>query len=183
MPVAARALSPAILASLALLAGPVAAEPQPGGAEVLDACALVKPEEISAVLALQVRPGLRRDAGTTRDGAYSSTCLWVVPLAEGVESDPRLPLGGASFAILNVQTWPDGPAGARRYLEDFRSSAEAHLIDRTPIEVKAGDEGLWWGNGVAVRKGGVSFGISVHLGARDQRAMEETLARTIAGRL
>jgi hypothetical protein len=54
------------------------------------------------------------------------------------------------------------------------------------VAVDIGDEGLWWGDGVAARKGDRSFGISVFLQNGDkaaQRKMEEALARKIASRL
>lgn len=149
----------------------------------LDPCTLVTASEISEVMGIKVNPGSGHDDGLTRLGSYASTCVWVVPLPAGVKPNPQLPLGGADFAMLNVMTWPSGGEDAKAYLEDFRSSAEAHLIAKTPIDLEIGDEALWWGNGVAVRKGAVSFGVAVWLGARDNREMEETLARTIVERL
>ena len=50
-----------------------------------------------------------------------------------------------------------------------------------PVPVQAGDEALWWGDGVAARKGDVSFGVSVHVGTdkKAEQAMEEALAKKI----
>jgi hypothetical protein len=152
----------------------------------VDACALLSADEVSAITGLKVAPGRRSDSGVTNQGAYSSTCLWAAPLAEDEEPDSSLPLGGASFAILNVTTWPGGAADAKKYVQDFRDSAEANLIDHKPVELQVGDEAVWWGSGVAVRKNAVSFGISVHLTEGDKsahRGMEETLARKIVAKL
>ena len=166
---------------------PAMAGAQGAGKAPVDACSLLSAEDISAVMApLKVTPGRRSDSGVTNQGAYSSTCLWVVPLDDDEDADPRLPMGGRSFAILNVTTWPGGAEDAKKYIQDFRDSADANLIDHKPVELKVGDEGLWWGSGVAARKNAVSFGISVHLTQGDtkaHRAMEEKLAGQIVGRL
>ena len=165
---------------------PAMAGAQGAAKPLVNACALLTADDVSAVIGHKVSPGQRKDLGFIDSGAYSSTCLWVVPLAEGVQPDPKAPLGGASFAMLNAITWSGGAEDAKKYIQDFRDSANANLIDHTPVDVKVGDEGIWWGNGVAVRKGAVSFGISVNLSPSDAgvpRDMEETLARKIAERL
>jgi hypothetical protein len=48
-----------------------------------------------------------------------------------------------------------------------------------------GDDSLWWGDGVAVRKGDISYGVSVHSVSQRslERQMEETLASKIVERL
>ena len=40
---------------------------------------------------------------------------------------------------------------------------------------------VWWGDGVAFRRGDVSFGVSVHVGTdkKAEQAMEEALAKKI----
>jgi hypothetical protein len=55
----------------------------------------------------------------------------------------------------------------------------------TPVTVKAGDDALWWGDGVAVRKGDISFGVSVHIRVEKtaERSMEESLAKKIVPKL
>jgi len=131
-------------------------------------------------------PGRFADNGVTKDGAYSTTCLWAVALPSGVAPDPSKPLGGRSFAILHVMNWPGGPDDARKFLDDFRSAFESQAISSEPVPVQVGaDEALWWGDGVAARKGGVSFGISVAFpsdrAARKPKA--ENLARLIVQRL
>jgi len=59
------------------------------------------------------------------------------------------------------------------------------LVDAKPIPVKAGDDALFWGDGVAVAKGDISFGVSVHVGTdkKAEQAMEEALARKIVPKL
>jgi hypothetical protein len=151
----------------------------------LNACSLITADEVSAVLGAKVGAADREDSGTTDNGAWSSTCLWKLEGGAKVSSKPDAPFGGVGFAMLNAITWPGGSDAAREYLEDFRDAARNDLIDMKPVPVHAGDEALWWGDGVAVRKGAVSFGVSVHAGTDKtaERAMEEALARKIAERL
>ncbi len=179
MPLTARSQ---LLALAASLWAPVAA-----GAEEahLHACDLLSAGEVAAVVGFNVTRG-RTAQEVNEAGRRSSTCSWVAPLAQGEAPDPRQPIGGVSFAILNVMVWPEGPEGAKKYLQDFRDAAESHAISRAPTPVTIGDEGLIWGSGVAVRKKAVSFGISVHLTSGDTRAhrgMEQELAHKIAARL
>ena len=82
--------------------------------------------------------------------------------------------------------WPGGPDDARKFLDDFKSAFESQAISSEPVPVQVGaDEALWWGDGVAARKGGVSFGISVaSAGDRAARMPKaESLARLIVQRL
>lgn len=161
---------------------------QSQGAAV-NACALASIEEISAVTDRRVARGVRTDRGLIERepyrGAYSSTCVWKVATERNV-NDPALAIGGASFVILNVISSPTGSSSAARaFLHTFRDAARRHIIAGTPVPLKIGDDALWWGDGVAVRKGNNAFGISVHLvNARPkERHMEETLAAKLALRL
>ena len=133
-----------------------------------------------------VEPGQRTDNGFTSAGANSTTCLWAVPLPPGTTPDVMKSLGGRSFAILNVMHWPGGPNDAKKFLESFHEAFEAHAISSKPVAVQVGaDEALWWGDGVAARKQGISFGISVATsGDREaRRPKAENLARLIVQRL
>jgi hypothetical protein len=170
----------ATVAFAVFAAGRVAAD---GGGQSADACGLLSVNDIAAVIGKTVAAGEPHDSGRTKDGAYSSTCLWKAAVT--ASTDPDAPLGGAGFAILNTMVWPSGSGRARQYLEDFRKAATAHEIDMVPVPVEAGDEALWWGDGVAVAKGDVSFGVSVHLDQDKaaEQAMEENLARRVAGKL
>ena len=154
----------------------------------MDACALLSADEISAVVHFKVERGERKDSGRIHDGphrgAYSSTCLWKAA-EDASANDPGLPLGGARFAILNLMSWPAGSRHAGKFLQDFRDAAEDQTIATTPVPLTIGDDSLWWGDGVAVRKGNISYGVSVHsVNERPlERQMEETLATKIVGRL
>ena len=152
----------------------------------VDACALLTPDDVSAVVGAKVEAGQRNDSGQVEGGGFSSTCVWKVagapvPSAAG----PEGPFGGARFAMLNTITWPAGSGLAQKYLADFYQAAKDNLIDNTPVPVKVGDGALWWGDGVAARKGDVSFGVSAHVGSDKptERALEEALARKVAAKL
>jgi hypothetical protein len=71
-------------------------------------------------------------------------------------------------------------------LDSFRKAFADHEINSRPVTVQVGaDEALWWGDGVAARKNGVSFGISV-ASAGDRAARRpkaEGLARLVVQRL
>jgi hypothetical protein len=153
------------------------------GADVPEqnACTLIAKEEVARVTGGTVEVGDRRDDGKTEDGAYSSTCVWKVTGLPALPAKPNAPFGGAAFAMLNTISWPAGSGQAKKYLEDFRDAAKQDLIDQTPVTVQAGDEALWWGDGVAFRRGDVSFGVSVHVGTdkKAEQAMEEALAKKI----
>lgn len=155
------------------------------GPQPINACTLLMRSELSALLGMPVAAGERHDAGLTPQGAYSSTCLWKVQNARLRLHDLNASLGGADFAIVNVFSWPS-PGSARTFLQSFRSAAENNLIPMHPVALQIGDESLWWGDGVAVRTGAVSFGVSVVLNSagRDQRRVwEESLAKDILTRI
>jgi hypothetical protein len=153
----------------------------------LDACALLTAAEVANIVGGKVGDGVPNDSGTINDGAYSATCVWKLPTAGNVEIDPDVPLKNVSFAMLNAISWPAGSAGAKDYLESFRNAAHDKIIPADPVALKQlGDEALWWGDGVAVRKGNISYGISVRIvngTPANVRAMAEALARKIVGRV
>ena len=152
----------------------------------IDACALLTQDEVSAAVGKRVETGHPYDNGITPQGAHSTTCIWAAPLPLGVEPDPAQRLGGRGFVVLGVINWPGGPSDARKFLEDFHEAFGQHDIDSKPVTVDVGaDDSLWWGDGVAVRKNGVSFGISVaQFGDRAARQPEaESLAKLIVKRL
>lgn len=160
-----------------------------GSPRAVDACAFLSDKEIAAALQTKIEPGQRDDSGQippgdeVAPGAYSSTCFWRVAAQDVPPTDAeRSP---ASYVILNVMQWPAGSGGGKRFLRSFREAAAAGDIDQAPVPLKIAEEGLWWGDGVAVCKGDRSFGISVHLigGRNKERTIEENLARMIAQRL
>jgi hypothetical protein len=152
----------------------------------IDPCGLLTAAEVSTALGQAAAPGQFTDNGVTKDGARSTTCLWSVALAPGAAPDPAKSLGGRSFAILNVINWPGGPADARKFLDGFRTAFTDGAIGSRPVPVEVGaDEALWWGDGVAARRDGISFGMSV-ASAGDRAARRpkaEGLAKLVSRRL
>lgn len=157
----------------------------------IDACTFLKDTEVAAMVNAKMDPGERHDSGmvTSGDyavaGTYSSTCLWRLSSEGSRAADSNDSSGEASYVILNVMQWPTGSGQARRFLDSFRDAAKRGDISQTPVPVKIADEGLWWGDGVALYKADRSAGISVHLvgGRARERRIEEALARMIASRL
>ena len=178
----------ALLATMSAAAFSVAPGFAAAGASpaAIEACALLTPDEVSAVVGKNVEAGRPYDNGITPQGAHSTTCVWAAPLPPGVEPDPDRRLGGRGFVILSVMNWPGGPSDARKFLDDFQEAFRQHDINSKPVPVDVGaDDALWWGDGVAARKNGVSFGISVaQFGDRAARQPEaERLAKLVARRL
>ena len=152
----------------------------------IDACALLTPDEVSAAVGKNVEFRKPFDNGITPQGAHSTTCIWAAPLPPGVEPDPNQRLGGRGFVVLSVMNWPGGPGDARKFLDDFQKAFQQHDIDSKPVPVQIGaDDSLWWGDGVAARKNGLSFGISVaQFGDRAaRRPQAESLAKLVVKRL
>ncbi|GFE83608.1 hypothetical protein GCM10011487_56080 [Steroidobacter agaridevorans] len=150
----------------------------------INACELLTPAEITAAIGLPVDQGRRQDEGMSRDGQYSSTCFWTIE--PGKAPDQTAPGRGRRFVILNAQRWPAGRDMAKKFLQAFHESADQGVIANQPVPRKFGDEALWWGDGLAVRKGDVSFGLSVFMPKRGEArtsALEEKLAPQILKRL
>jgi hypothetical protein len=169
------------LALLSALSPLQAAEPAG-----IDACALLTPEEVAAAVGKSVDIGHPFDNGITNEGAHSTTCIWAAPLPPGVEPDPEKRLGGRGFVVLGVINWPGGPNAAKKFLDDFQRAFREHDITSQPVAVQIGaDDSLWWGDGVAARKNGISFGVSVaQFGDRATRQPQaEALARIVVKRL
>jgi hypothetical protein len=160
----------------------------PPPSQPASACALLTQWQVSEAMKMQVDPGIREDTGRldgdAYQGAYSSTCVWKAA-GDRDAHDLTRPLGGASFAILTVISWPVGVKGAEIFLQSFRDAAQSHIIANAPVPLQIGDEALWWGDGVAVRKHNHSFGISVHLvnGRSKERQLEEFLAAKVISSL
>ena len=152
----------------------------------IDACALLTREDVTATVGRSVEGVQPFDNGITNQGAHSTTCIWATPLPPGVEPDPTKRLGGRGFVVVSVMNWPGGPDDARKFLDDFQRAFQEHGIDSKPVPVQVGaDDALWWGDGVAARKKGVSIGVSVaQFGDRAARQPQaESLARLIIKRL
>lgn len=158
----------------------------------INACELLTANEVAGVVGAEVTSGERRDEGdvggrgTAPPGTYSSACFWRFRADVGRTPDPSLPLHGMRFVILQAMTWPTRES-ASNFLTEFRSAFEQRIIPSAPVAVEdLGDEALWWGDGMAVRAGATSIGVSVFLQNGDktlQRRMEEALARKIISRV
>lgn len=175
----ATAIATAVFSAAMVSAGSAAETPLE-----INACELLTPAEISAAIGLPVDAGRRQDDGLSRDGQYSSTCFWTIE--PGKAPDQSAPARGRRFVILNAQRWPAGRDMAKKFLEAFQESADKGVIASKPVPRQFGDEALWWGDGLAVRKGDVSFGLSVFMPKRGEArtsAMEEKLAPQILKRL
>ncbi len=96
-------------------------------------------------------------------------------------------MSGKRFVMLLAMQWPPGSGLAHTFLDSFNKAAAEGAIAAKPSARDFGDEALQWGDGLAVRKGDVSFGISVFLpGAGTRESMgiiEEKLAPMILRRL
>lgn len=152
----------------------------------IDACALITLDEVSAAVGKKVETGHSSDNGLTNEGAHSTTCIWAAALPSGVDPNPALRLGGRGFVVLNVMNWSGGRGAARRFLESFQEAFRKHDIESKPVPVDVGADGsLWWGDGIAAYKNGVSFGISIaQFGDRAARQpVAESLAKLIVKRL
>jgi hypothetical protein len=155
------------------------------GAQPVDACTLLTAGELSTLFGMPVEAGVRHDDGLTSQGAYSSTCIWKVRNERLLEHNPKASLRGADFAILDVFSWASR-GSAETLLRSFQIAAQRGLIPMHPVPLDIGDDSLWWGDGVAVRIGAVSFGISVVLHSADRdkrRGWEESLAKDIVTRI
>ena len=151
----------------------------------IDACSLLTSAEISKAIGLAVDAGRRQDEGAQSSGAYSSACIWMVAAAKD-QPPNQSPRQRHRFVILTAMQWPAGKDLARTFLESFHTAAANGDIASKPTPRKFGDEALWWGDGLAVRKGDVSFGVSVFMptpGVARTSALEEKLAPHILRRL
>jgi hypothetical protein len=150
----------------------------------INACELLTPAEITAAIGLPVDNGRRQDEGMARDGQYSSSCIWMIE--PGKPPDVSKPGRGRRFVILNAMQWPRGKGMAKQFLKSFRDSADQGIIASKPSPRKFGDEALWWGDGLAVVDGDVSFGISVFMpqpNVARTSALEEKLAPHVLRRV
>lgn len=149
----------------------------------ISACKLLSADEIAQVIGRKVGTPISRE-GSEAEGSASSVCIWRVA-EDSDRTTVDAPLQGSNYVMLNAWSWEPGNPGPRNFLQEFRDAAKNNLIDSTPVPVAVGDEGLYWGDGVAVRKGSKNFGISVHLqdGKPTEQAMETALAKKVLERL
>lgn len=151
----------------------------------IDACALLQSAEIQRVLGGSVGPGMRMDAGVEPNGAYSSSCVWLLDAPDAAAGE-RLNLAGRSYVILNAMQWPPGAGKARSFLESFHEARASGVLEGELTTREVGDEALWWGDGLAVRRHDTAFGLSIRLtGSRKDApgASEERLAAQVLRRV
>jgi hypothetical protein len=146
--------SSAVQSAPAAIAGPTEAV-------TIDACALLRGSEISQVIGAPVGAPARDDAGLRPDGSYSSSCVWEIAVVNPTPPAEGAPLKGKSFVILHAMQWPRGSRLAHTFLDSFWVAAADGDIPAAPEPRKFGDDALWWGDGLAVRRYDVSFGVSV----------------------
>ncbi|MET0281876.1 MAG: hypothetical protein ABW278_12255 [Steroidobacteraceae bacterium] len=151
----------------------------------IDACALLQPAEIARVLPGFVADGVRRDAGVESNGAYSSSCVWVVHVSKPPQPEERLILKGRSYVILNAMQWPAGAGKAGSFLASFHEAKASGVLTGELVPKSFGDEALWWGDGLAIRRRDMALGLSVHdiSGSAVPGASEEQLAPLLLQRI
>ncbi len=176
----------ALLLGLAVLRIFAASAAPAGASPPVDACELLRPSEIARVIGAAVEPGRRDDAGLGTNGVWSSSCVWTLQAEKDRPADPTAPLGGRSFVILNAMQWPLGSGRAHEFLDSFRKAAADGILPHALSTRRFGDEALWWGDGLAVCRQDVSFGLSVHLPRAPpavQGAWEERLAPLVLNQI
>ena len=168
---------PHILAA-AILAGalflPLAASAEV--ASVIPACPLLTPDEVGAAFGIPLRSAEQEPSGGGEGEGRMTTCLWTP-----ADGEP-----GATLSLV-VWSWPPGDGGAAGFLETLRILA-GEESDRPPTETLAiGDDALWDGDRVYLRKGGTSVTLATSLNALDAtpdaKAKLEGLAAIVAERL
>ena len=149
----------------------------------IDACKLLTADEIAHVTGQKVGQAIPRE-DAAEEGSVGSVCIWRVATDSSRATVDAL-LQGSNYVMLDARSWLPGNPGPAKFVQEFRDAAKQNLIDQTPVPVAVGDEAVYWGDGVAVRKGPYNFGISVHLqgGKATEQAMETALARKVLERL
>jgi hypothetical protein len=140
----------------------------------IDACSLLSTAEIHKALQREVSDPQRSDSGYVQSAAFSSTCMWTVTL------DSKAAVSKRRIVILHAMRWPRGHAVS--FLEQFYEASRNGDLPRKPVPRNLGDGALWWGDGVAVFKGDVSFGVSVlveGINLEESGRIEEALAQQI----
>lgn len=152
----------------------------------VNACELLQPSEISRLLGGFAAEGVRRDAGMESNGAYSSSCVWVLHASKPAQPDAKLALRGRDYVMLNAMQWPAGTGKAGSFLQSFHEARASGVLTGDLVPKRFGDEALWWGDGLAVRRRDMSFGLSVRRIAATVAApgaAEEQLAPLVLRRI
>jgi hypothetical protein len=129
----------------------------------IDACALLEPEQIARVIGQPVDAGVRQDFGLESNGAWSSSCVWKLAGASRAAKKIGVAVRGPRLRDSQCAAVAAGSGRAHEFLDSFREAANQGVIATKPSPRRYGDEALWWGDGLAVRRRDASFGLSVHL--------------------
>jgi len=168
------------------LAAAAASSGGAAAAATINACELLQSSEISRLLGGFAAEGVRMDAGTESNGAYSSSCVWVLHATKPAQPETKLALRGRDYVMLNAMQWPAGSGRAGSFLQSFHEARESGVLAGDLVPKRFGDEALWWGDGLAVRRRDISFGLSVRRVARGAVApgsAEEQLAPLVLQRI
>jgi hypothetical protein len=144
----------AAITTASLLSGTASAAP----AEVA-ACPLLTTDEVAAALGEPLVAAEQDPMGGGEKQGRMTTCIWT-PANSGL---------GPTMSLI-LWSWPPGSPGAARFIEAFRIVAEDYPDLPTPESVAIGDEALWDGTGMHVRKGDMSFSLSTSLNALGRHA-------------
>ena len=153
-------------------------------AAMIDACALLTTEEVSAVFARTfdaAAPG-QSVGGGENQGALTS-CIWESPGAE-VAGDIGASVRNTVFINLMVWSWPAGSGGSEKYMNSFVEAAKTYDLPE-PVPVMLGDSAHWNGETMNVKKADVTMTISLS-GPVDAPALKtaaESLAKSALSRL
>jgi hypothetical protein len=121
-------------------------------AKKIDACSLLAVAQVEAVVGQPIKPARegRTAGGGENEGAMTS-CHW----------DADSEALRAPDVTLMVWTWPAGTKGAENYINSFSEAHRQNASIPKPEPVSIGDEAIWDGMGVDVRKGNVNFSLAI----------------------
>lgn len=153
----------------------------------LDACALLTPATIEAVIGVPFDRPRRGQILRGGDGrATMSSCSWVSRTALTVPGQTEPDAGDTVRVTLAVWTWPSGSGGAVRYVRAMERSGGGVVGGSTRI--RSLGERAYWDGSVHVAKGDVSMTLGVRplvglFSDEKDLAQERQLARQVLNRL
>jgi hypothetical protein len=144
------------------------------GAATIEACTLLTEQDITAATGTALGSGQEQmSAGGGENEGYMTSCNW------------RTPDDADAFGLVSliVWSWPPGTNGAANYIDAFRKAAEEYDDVPEPERLPLGDEGLWDGQTVNVRKGDTAFMLGASGDSFDPKAASLALAANVLSRL
>jgi len=168
--VAALAVTPLLLGSSRPRSTDKAAVPQRVRLAPGDACSLLTPAEVSAVLGEKILPG-KHPPAMPNGKVIMTLCMF------GPSADPGIEDKKAVLTIITTRSFENG-------------TIPMQGITKTPVS-GIGDEAVFiitpgFGSGLNVRKGGSAFQIRVnggHLTTQQEQDLEKALAKDVVARL